>query len=138
MNPATGGVLLYGSRRWDQEGFRSFLRLIRRKWRGWRLVIFLDRGSPHRAKGSMALLRGLGIQARWLPVACPELNPLEGLWRCAKGTVLANGPTVCLDDSLGKMMDYIYSLPPKERLKKAGVLSGNFWMQDVLRGGITT
>jgi transposase len=47
-------------------------------------VLFVDRGSPHTAKGSQALARGLGIELRLLPTVCPELNPLEWLWRYLK------------------------------------------------------
>jgi hypothetical protein len=44
---------------------------------GWRFVLFLDRGSPHTARASRRLARGLGIELRLLPTACPEQNPLR-------------------------------------------------------------
>jgi transposase len=80
-----GRLLLDPAARWNQDSFQAHLRHIRRVWRGWRIVLFLDRGSPHTAIKSRALAKALGIALRFLPTACPELNPLEGLWRLAKG-----------------------------------------------------
>jgi transposase len=132
LNPKTGTGLLHGAEVWNQEEFQGVLYQIRSRWRGWRIVLFIDRGSPHTAKRSRQLARELGIEIRWLPVACPELNPLEDLWRHVKQDVLANEPTPDLDASLGRALEYILSLTPKERLLKAGVLSGNFWLRNVL------
>jgi len=95
---------------------------------GWRIVLFLDRGSPHRAKGSVRLAKELGIQLRWLPVACPELNPLEGLWREVKGRVLANEPTPDIDVFVNRACQYLVGMSREERLRKAGCLSKNFWL----------
>ena len=54
------------------------------------MVLFLDRGSPHRAHESQELAKALNIQLRWLPVATPELNAMENLWREGKGHILGN------------------------------------------------
>src|SRR5205823_11330930 len=54
---------------------------------GWNIVLFLDRGSPHTAKASRALAADLGVELRFLPTACPELNQVAGPWRPAKGRV---------------------------------------------------
>ena len=86
-------MLLHSVGVWNQDEFQKVLRQIRRTWRGWRIVLFLDRGSPHRAKGSMCLASELGIETRWLPVARPELNPVDHLWRHVKQDVLTNEPT---------------------------------------------
>jgi transposase len=128
LNHRTGTTLLHSSLKWNQEEFQSFLRLVRNKWRGWRIVLFLDKNSAHRAYRSRALADGLGIELRWLPTASPELNPLEGLWRVVKNAVLANEATPDMDESLARACEYIMSLSPKERLQKAGTLSGNFWL----------
>jgi transposase len=91
-------------------------------------ILFLDRGSPHRAKRSRALAKELGIELRWLPTACPELNPLERLWQVIKGYILANEPTPDLDVSLARAFAHLGAMRPEERLKAAGVLSGSFWL----------
>lgn len=128
LNPATGRLGLDEAARWDQDSFQAHLRNIRSIWRGWRIVLFLDRGSPHTATRSRELAAGLGIELRLLPTACPELNPVEGLWRHAKGRVLANEPTPDLGDSLGRVCEELFEMSGTERLRLAGVLSGNFWL----------
>jgi hypothetical protein len=128
LNPATGALLLEEAARWNQWTFQEHLRGIRSAWRGWNVVLFLGRGSPHTARASRALAAELGVELRFLPAACPELNPVEGLWRHAKGRVLANEPTPDLGASLRRVMDELLGMSPIERLRLAGVLSGNFWL----------
>ena len=79
LNVQTGTALVRQARHWKQGTFQEVLRAICRPWRGWCIVLFLDRGSLHRARASQALARALGIALRWLPVACPELNPASSL-----------------------------------------------------------
>jgi hypothetical protein len=55
-----------------QETHQSFLQLIRAYWRGWNIVLFEDRGSPHTAANSLALAQEVGIEVRLLPRATPE------------------------------------------------------------------
>jgi hypothetical protein len=128
LNPRTGAVWFDESAKWNQDAFQEHLRSIRSRWRGWKLVLFLDRGSPHTARRSRALASELGIELRFLPTACPELNPVEGLWKHAKGRVLANEPTPDLGDALGRVYDELFQMGSTERLQLAGVLSGNFWL----------
>ena len=128
LNPATGALLLDGAERRDQQSFQAHLRNVRSAWRGWNIVLLLDRGSPHTAKASRGLARGLGVELRFLPTACPELNPVEGLWRHIKGRVLANEPTPELRASLERACDELLMMSSTERLRLAGVLSGNFWL----------
>jgi hypothetical protein len=68
------------------------------------------------------------IELRLLPRATPELNAMDHLWKHTKGTVLADRPTETIERSAQDACDYILSLSPQERLGKAGVLSGNFWL----------
>lgn len=128
LNPATGAVWLDAADRWNQGAFQDHLRNVRACWRGWHIVLFLDRGSPHTAKASRALAAELGIELRFLPTACPELNPVEGLWRHVKGRVLANEPTPDLGKGLDRVCDELREMSATQRLQLAGVLSGNFWL----------
>ena len=73
----TGALCLDQTQKWNQDSFQEHLRHLKAQWRGWNIVLFLDRGSPHTAKRSRKLAQELGIELRWLPVACPELNPTE-------------------------------------------------------------
>jgi hypothetical protein len=128
LNPRTGEICLDQAQRWNQDSFQKHLRHVKAQWRDWNIVLFLDWGSPHRAKRSLKLARELGIELRWLPVACPELNPVEGLWRHLKGIGLANRPTLWMEELMERACGYIQPLSPVERLRQAGVLSGNFWL----------
>jgi hypothetical protein len=128
LNPATGALWLDEAPRWNQYTFRDHLRNIRSVWRGWNIVLFLDRGTPHTAGASRELAAELGVELRFLPTACPELNPVEGLWRHAKGRVLANEPTPDLGDSLGRVCEELFEMSGTDRLRLAGVLSGHFWL----------
>lgn len=128
LNPATGTLWLDEAAKWNQHTFQDHLRNVRSVWRGWNIVLFLDRGSPHTATASRELAAELGIELRFLPTACPELNPVEGLWRHAKGRVLANEPTPDLADSLGRVCEELFEMTGRERRQLAGVLSGNFWL----------
>jgi hypothetical protein len=124
----SGKLCLAGAKKWDQRSFHMHLRQIRSIWRGWRIVLFVDRGSPHMARGSRQLARELGIELRFLPTACPELNPLEGLWRGGKAAVVANEPTPSVDSSAMRLCAFLLNLSPRQRLQMAGVLSGHFWL----------
>ena len=128
MNIASGETLLLITDEWDQQTHQCFLRMIRSHWRGWRIVLFEDRGSPHTAEDSRQLARRLGIQIRLLPRATPELNAMDQLWHHVKKDALADRPTHSIDQSADAACKYILQLSPLERLRKAGVLSGNFWL----------
>jgi transposase len=129
LNIRTGAVLVLITEVWDQLTHQYFLHMIGAHWRGWHIVLFEDRGSPHTADDSRALAAELQIQVRFLPVATPELNAMDHLWRHVKHDVLSNRPTRSIDTSAEVACPYLLSLSPRQRLKKAGVLSGNFWLE---------
>ena len=135
LNPKSGDLLLGESLRWNQEEVQRFFLAIRSHWRGWHIVLFLDKGSPHTAGASRQCAHELCLELRWLPTACPELNPTEPRWRYAKQTVLANVPPRSIQESLGATTDTLCALTPQERLVKAGVLSGRFWLQAIIGNG---
>jgi hypothetical protein len=45
-----------------------------------------------------------------------------------KGRALADRPTRSIDESADAACRYILEMTPQERLRKAGVLSGNCWL----------
>jgi transposase len=128
INIHSGDVLLLITEEWVQETHQAFLTMIRGHWRGWNIILFEDRGSPHTAGESLALANDLNIEVRWLPRATPELNAMDQLWRHVKGQSLANQPTGTIDQSADAACWYILDMNRHERLKKAGVLSGDFWL----------
>lgn len=127
FSPKSGSLTVMDALRWNQDTFQQFLQQVRRRWRGWHIVLFLDRGSPHKAKRSQELARSLAIEQRWLPRACPELNPVEGLWRHLKQEVLAN--TVApVGQSSAQAQQYLLAMHPQERRSRSGAMSKNFWL----------
>lgn len=128
INVATGARCVEAADRWNGQTWRDHLQAIRRTWRGWHIVLFLDRGSPHTANASRQLAADLDIELRWLPTACPELNPVEDVWRWLKGVVLCNHQPDDFKDVIANAVGALVELTPVEVLTKAGVMSQNFWL----------
>jgi transposase len=130
LNVGSGDVLLLITWEWVQETHQAFLEMVRAHWRGWNVVLFQDRGSPHTAEESVRLGAALGFEVRWLPKATPELNAMDQLWRRAKGQAVASRATETVDQSADEVCAHILRLSRRQRLRQAGVLSGNFWLAD--------
>jgi hypothetical protein len=77
---------------------------------------------------SLETAASLGIELRFLPRATPELNAMDHLWRFVKGQALADRSTRSVDESADAACQYLLAMKSKERMKKAGILSGNFWL----------
>src|SRR5262249_36616748 len=105
-----------------------FVHMIHRHWSGWSIVLFEDRGSPHTAATSRRHAKALGIAVRFLPRATPELNAMDHLWRYVQGRLLANRATQTIDASADAACQALLAMSRHERLRKAGVLSGHFWL----------
>lgn len=128
INIVSGDVVLLITAEWVAESHQAFLRLVRGHWRGWHLILFEDRGTPHTAEESIDLAKRLDIEIRLLPRATPELNAMDHLWRAVKGRGVANSSTISIDDSADEACDHIFRMSRRERLKKAGILSEDFWL----------
>jgi transposase len=131
LNLRTGHMLLWAQRHKRAENFQAFLKLIHQHYRGWSVALLLDENSCHTAQGSLRLAQVLGIQLLWLPKRSPHLNPVEHLWRDAKGVLCANYQDACLDHQVGGFIAYLQNLSALQRLRKAGVLSKKFWLRCV-------
>jgi hypothetical protein len=130
INVRSGAVALLITGAWNNQTHRAFLRMIRSHWWGWNPVLFEDRATPHKSPGSLALAAELGIEVRLLPRATAELNAMDHLWRHTKREAVGDRPTVSIEESARAACQYILDLSPAERLRKAGVLSGNFWLTE--------
>lgn len=128
INVGTGDLLLLITEVWDEVTHQHFLEMIRAHWRGWQIVLFEDRGTPHTAEASLELAIELGLEIRLLPRATPELNAMDHLWRHVKGRALADRATRSIDQSVDAACGYLLQMSRHERLHKAGVLSGHFWL----------
>jgi transposase len=128
INIRSGEVLFLITEIWDQYTHQVFLDMIRLHWSGWHMVLFEDRGSPHTAAASRRHAKMLGIEVRFLPRATPEVNAMDHLWRYVKGRILANRATQSIDASADAACQALLAMSRHERLRKAGVLSGHFWL----------
>ena len=128
INVGTGRCIAEAASRWNGDSWRKHLETIRRTWRGWNIVLFIDRGSPHTVTASRALAAAMNIELRWLPTACPELNPVEDIWRWLKGTILCNHQPDNFADTVDTALTALQELTPHQARTKAGILSQNFWL----------
>jgi hypothetical protein len=53
---------------------------------------------------------------------------MNHLWRFVEGRALADRLTCSVDESADAACQYLLAMKPKERLKKAGVIPGKFWL----------
>jgi DDE superfamily endonuclease len=128
INVGTGDVAGMITTAWTQEEHQDFLGVIRSHWRGWNIVLFEDRASQHKSPESLGWAEQLGIEVRLLPRATPELNAMDQLWRHTKRETVGSRATKTVATSALDACQYIIDLSPRDRLRQAGVLSGNFWL----------
>lgn len=133
MNIRSGRLWQYASEEYNLETFEEVLVNVRRIWRGWNIVFFVDKHSAQKSPKAVVFARELGIELRFLPTAASRLNPMEDLWRYVKNEVVANEPTPNLDATIKIACAHLRSLSPRERLKKAGVLADNFWLREFVK-----
>ena len=132
LNIRSGAILFLITETWDQQTHRAFLEMMRRHWSGWHIVLFEDRGSPHTAATSRRCAKALDMEVRFLPRATPALNAMDHLWRYVKGRLLANRATQTIDASADAACQALLAMSPHERLRKAGVLAGHFWLHQCI------
>ncbi|MGZ3302417.1 MAG: transposase [Isosphaeraceae bacterium] len=128
INVGTGDVALLITEEWTKQTHRGFLSMVRAHWRGWNIVLLEDRAGQHTAPDSRAWADDLGIEVRLLPKAAPELNAMDHLWRHTKREALGDRETMTIEGPALDACQDIIDLSPRDRLRKAGVLSGNFWL----------
>jgi transposase len=132
LNPRTGHRLAlrrFGQRQGD---FQAFLRYLRARYPGRPLWLLLDKAPCHDAARSQALAARLGIELVWLPKQCSELNAVDHLWKELKRLVAANRQFPTIDDEADHAERWFLGLTPREALRKAGILSKDFWLKDVV------
>jgi transposase len=129
LNPSSGTRLFLERPKQRAEDFCAFLRLIHEHHRGWRVSLLLDEDSSHRAQMARREAHLLGIELVWLPVRCPELNPMDHLWRHGKGRICADRQYQSIEELVHRFLHYREGLSVPETLSKAGVLSENYWLK---------
>jgi hypothetical protein len=133
LNPRTGHRLVACGPSLRHECFQQFLRRLRRSYPGRPLWLLLDQASCHTTPTSQALAASLGMVLLWLPKQCSELNGLDQLWRALKADISANHQFKDIQEHACCAQAWIFSLTKTETLRKAGILSENFWLRVFLQ-----
>jgi hypothetical protein len=53
---------------------------------------------------------------------------MDLLWKWGKEKICSNKQYLSIDYQAKSFIEYLLSLSPQEALRKAGILSGNFWL----------
>jgi len=128
INLATGHRLFLVRPRQRGEDFRALLRLARERYASRDLAMLVDEDPSHTAAGSVGLAAEMDIELLWLPKRSPHLNPMDHLWRHGKGVVSANWQYGSVDALAEAFIAYLAGLSRQEALRKAGILSEDFWL----------
>jgi hypothetical protein len=78
------------------------------------------------------LAEDLEMELLWLPHRAPELNAMDQLWRWGKQTISGNWQYDSIEKHGNRFLDYILCRLTPEALRKAGLLSPNFWLRKYL------
>jgi hypothetical protein len=128
INVATGHRLFLVRRRQRGEDFRALLALARERYDSWDLAMLLDEDSSHTAGASTDLAGTMDIELLWLPKRSPHLNPMDHLWRHGKDVISANWQYDTVEAHAEAYIAYLTGLSCREALRKAGILSDDFWL----------
>jgi DDE superfamily endonuclease len=132
INPRTGHRLIIRRPSMRQEDFQAFLRHLRNRYPGRSLWLVVDRAPCHEALKSQALAGRLGIGLFWLPTQCPELNPVDHLWRELKRLTAANRQFGTIDEEAEFAERWFLGLTVRQALCKAGILAEGYWLKVLL------
>jgi hypothetical protein len=108
--------------------FQALLRLIRQGYGSKMVAVLLDGASRHSAHDSESLAAELNIELIALPARASNINPMDRLWKWGKDKICANKQYSSIDYQADRFIDYLLGLSPQEARKKAGLLSGRFWL----------
>ncbi len=132
INLRTGHRICLRAANMRQENFHTLLHEVRRRYGKRAVYMLLDEAPCHIAGKSEALAAQLDIHFIWLPKQCSELNAMDQLWKELKSSVSANHQYASIEEHAETAQEWLLDLTDKEALRKAGVLSKNFWLKAFL------
>lgn len=131
INFKTGHRIVLRRYKQQQQDFQAFLKLLRKCYRNKPLALLLDKASCHNSPRSQFLAAQLNIKLIWLPKQWSELNAMDHLWRELKRNISSNRQFKTIDEQAGYAEKWVLGLSKSCALRKAGVLSKNFWLKNV-------
>jgi len=132
INLRTGHRICLRGTNMRQENFHALLREVRRRYKQRSVWMVLDEAPCHLAAQSQRLAVLLDIHLVWLPKQCSELNAMDQLWKELKGKVSANYQFSSIEEHADYAEAWLFNLTDQDALRKASVLSKNFWLQSFL------
>jgi transposase len=129
INVRTGHRIVMRGADMGQGCFHALLREVRRRYKARPVWMLLDEAMCHVAAKSEALAVELDIHFEWLPKHCPELNIVDQIFRHMKAEDSANYQFTSIYEHADRAEHWLLSLTNRETLRKAGVLSKNFWLK---------
>jgi transposase len=131
INLRTGHRVVWRGSSIRQGEFQAFMRHLRRCYADRRIWLLVDEAPCHVAHQSQVLAKQLNIILVWLPKQCSELNAMDQLWKELKGAIAANRQFQTIDEGATYAENWLLSLSKRQALRKAGILSKNFWLKAV-------
>jgi transposase len=134
INVRTGHRIVVQRRGEGAPDAQRLLKAIRHGYRHAATIwLLLDEASAHTAEGTRQLAAQLSIELVWLPKQWPELNAMDQLWRELKRLIAANRQAASVDELAEQAAQWVLGLSKQEALRKAGILSPNFWLNNLLQ-----
>jgi hypothetical protein len=131
LNFKTGHRIVIERYEHRQEDFQAFLQVLRQRYGNKPLALLLDKASCHHAAQSQSLAIQLHIKLIWLPKQWSELNAMDHLWKELKRTMASNRQFQTMEEQAESAKKWVLGLSKPCALRKAGVLSKNFWLRKV-------
>jgi len=134
INVRTGHRLVLCRKQAGGADTRIFLTQLRRHYRQAPTIwLLLDRASAPTDVKTTQVAAELRIQLVWLPKQASELNAMDQLWKELKRLVAANRQADQSETLAQQAEAWLLGLTPHEARQKAGLLSPNFWLKNLLR-----
>jgi len=133
LNPRTGHRIVARAPNMKQRYFQRFLRLLRQSYPGRQIWLVLDKASCHTTPKTQALAKSLDIILIWLPRQWSELNGMDQLWKELKANISANLQYRTIEQHADFAQRWLFSLSNTEALRKASVLSQDFWLRSFVQ-----
>jgi transposase len=128
INIKTGHRLWFVRENLSIENFKLFLDTVRYHYRKFNILLILDENSTHTSPTSQAHARRRNIKLAWLPLKSPKLNPVDHLWKHGRNDISADLQYDTIDEHVFRFIHYLDGFSNKQALKKAGLLSKDFWL----------
>jgi transposase len=134
LNVCTGHRVVLIGKKAGGADTRAFFTELRRRYRqAGRIWLLLDRASAHTDRKTVAWAAELSIELVWLPKQWPELNAMDQLWKELKRLIAANRQAASIEALAAEAADWVLTLSNRDALRKASILSPNFWLKELLQ-----